>query len=205
MTTLRSGRAPAIMADARTSVSIPLRGTSLDTLTTVGASGWRCSRLRASIRSAAELGWNRSTSTPGGITNAGSGRPRARSHSRAEVAPGRDHPRRPGQHRPQQPSRARETAGNGDFGAVHDHCVGVVEAGSDQSGRKGGIDHHQVDVVAMGQAPHPPGEVRPRQQPRFAGPGHREGLGRVERVRALVRGVCTTTSSGGSRRHSSHR
>ena len=67
--------------------SKPLRGTRREIDTTSSAPAGMLKRARVALRSAALSGRNRSTSTPGGTTVTGSGRPAARSASRAAYSP----------------------------------------------------------------------------------------------------------------------
>ena len=155
ITTCRSRPRAASSAAARTRVSIPLRGTSRETLTTVGIS-------RPQPEAAAQQG----------PLVAACGTEALDVHARRDhecrqmaaqspfaleggVAPRCDHPRGRVEDLAKEPPHSGEPSGYGHFGSVDHHRVGQIEARSDQSRGKCRVYHHEVRAVASCQAVHP--------------------------------------------------
>ena len=120
ITSCASGRTCAI---ASMSTSKPFRGTSRLVPSTNGRSGSSPIAARTATRSSSEIGWKRSTSTPGGMITPGSGRRAAAHRLACGIAPGRDDAR--GRVQPARAELARpgQPPGHRHLGTVHDHEV----------------------------------------------------------------------------------
>ena len=177
----RSGRLGASSAAASIATSKPLRGTSREIDTTSSASsGSPNRRLAVGALVGASSGWKRSTSTPGGTTVTGSGRPAARSASPAAYSPAEMTWRARRSTLPSACLVPGSRPGTVTSAPCSTTSYGSSQRRADEPERHRRVEHDEVGADLAGQAVDAPHHPRVRQQHRLAGPLDAVRLGAVE-------------------------